>query len=113
MTVDHRIQWESDERGLAQALAGTIIAIFPVGVPLGLFILLYFNRDQIMQRQTRAGVKELEYIGAIAFNISSNHSFNINFTSFTTLHLPATQPSSSSSTSPSTGTCQSSTSSAV
>ena len=65
MTVDHRIAWESEEKEMAQALAVTIIAIFPVGVPLGLFILLFANRDQIMQRQTRAGDEELGYIGEL------------------------------------------------
>ena len=63
MTVDHRIEWESEERETAQALAGTIIAIFPVGVPLGLFILLFVNRDRIMQRQTRSGDEALAHIG--------------------------------------------------
>ena len=65
MTVDHRIEWESEDRQMAQALAWIVVAIFPVGVPLGLFILLYFNRDQIMQRQTRAGDEELGYIGEL------------------------------------------------
>ena len=63
MTVDHRIEWESDERKTAQALAWTVIAIFPVGVPLALFILLFFDRDRIKQRQTRSGDKDLEFIG--------------------------------------------------
>ena len=63
MTVDHRIEWESKEKEMAQALAWTIIAIFPVGVPLSLFILLFFNRNRIMQRQTRSGDKQLEIIG--------------------------------------------------
>ena len=63
MTVDHRIEWDSEEKEMAQALAWAVIAIFPVGVPLALFILLFFNRDQIKQRQTRSGDKELAYIG--------------------------------------------------
>ena len=65
MTVDHRIAWESEEKQMAQALAGTVIAIFPVGVPLALFVLLFFNREQIMQRRTRAGDEELGYIGEL------------------------------------------------
>ena len=65
MTVDHRIEWDSKERRNAQALAGAVIAIFPVGVPLALFALLFVNRDQIMLRQTRSGDKELEYIGGL------------------------------------------------
>ena len=63
MTVDHRINWDSQERETAQTLAGIIIVIFPIGVPLLLFILLFFNRNQIMQRQTRSGDKRLEFIG--------------------------------------------------
>ena len=63
MTVDHRIEWESGEKDAAQALAGTIIAIFPVGVPLALLTQLFVHRDQIMQRQTRAGAQELDHIG--------------------------------------------------
>ena len=63
MTVDHRIEWDSKEKEMAQALAGTIITIFPVGVPLMLFILLFVNRDRIMQRQTRSGDEELGHIG--------------------------------------------------
>ena len=65
MTVDHRIEWGSKDHEMAQALAGTMVAIFPVGVPLGLFILLFVNRDQIMQRQTRSGDKDLEFIGEL------------------------------------------------
>ena len=63
MAVDHRILWDSGEREMAQTLALAIIAIFPVGVPLGLFILLFANRDQIMQRRTRSGDEELGHIG--------------------------------------------------
>ena len=63
MTVDHRIAWESEERQTAQALAGTMIAIFPVGVPLALFTQLFVNREQIMQRQTRSGDSELDSVG--------------------------------------------------
>ena len=70
MTVDHRIAWESDERQTAQALAWIVIVLFPVGVPLGLFSLLYFNRDQIKQRQTRSGDRELEIVGASKFDQS-------------------------------------------
>ena len=65
MTADHRIEWESDEKETAQALAATMIAIFPVGVPLGLFILLFVKRGQIMLRQTRCGDIELDYIGEL------------------------------------------------
>ena len=64
MTVDHRIAWDSDKRERAQALASIVIVLFPVGVPLALFILLFVNRDQIMQRQTRSGGQELDIVGA-------------------------------------------------
>ena len=76
MTVDHRIAWESEEKETAQALAGIIIAIFPIGVPLALFTQLFVHRDQIIQRQTRSGAKELDHIGesrrGAAFSITMN-----------------------------------------
>ena len=76
MTVDHRIEWESGEKETAQALAGIIITIFPVGVPLALLTQLFVHRDQIIQRQTRSGAKELDHIGesrrGAAFSITMN-----------------------------------------
>ena len=44
-------------------LAGVIVAIFPAGVPLALFVLLFVNREQIKQRETRSGNKQLNYVG--------------------------------------------------
>ena len=63
MTVDHRIECEGDTRVRVLVLAGFIIVIFPIGVPLGLFILLYSNRREIMHRETRSGEDRLSYIG--------------------------------------------------
>ena len=63
MSVDHRIKCKGDRGILARLLAGIIVAIFPIGVPLGLFILLYSHRHEIMQRESRSGEGELGYIG--------------------------------------------------
>ena len=65
MTVDHTLDCQSQEAIAAQALAGTIVAIFPIGVPLALFTQLYVHRRQIMERETRSGDKELGYIGEL------------------------------------------------
>ena len=65
MTVDHRMECQSQEAVAARALAGTIVAIFPIGVPLALFTQLYVHRRQIMERETRSGDKELGYIGKL------------------------------------------------
>ena len=40
-----------------------MIVLFPVGVPLALFILLVKNKSAIMERKTRSGDRELGYIG--------------------------------------------------
>ena len=63
MTVDHRMACHSQEATSARALAGTIVAIFPVGVPLALFILLFKDRRRIKERTSRSGDDELSYIG--------------------------------------------------
>ena len=63
MTVDHMMACQSQEAVAARALAGTIVAIFPIGVPLALFTQLYTNRRHIMDRETRSGDSELGYIG--------------------------------------------------
>ena len=36
--------------------------IFPVGVPIILFVLLYSNRQAIMERETRSGDERLDSI---------------------------------------------------
>ena len=55
MTVDYSIACESAHGKSARGLAGTIVAIFPAGVPLSLFVLLFKFRREIRQRQTRSG----------------------------------------------------------
>ena len=63
LTVDHRIACQSGEGKAARALAGVMVAIFPIGVPLALFTQLFIHRRQIMERETRSGDSELGYIG--------------------------------------------------
>ena len=63
MTIDHRITCEGQVGKSVRTLAATMVAIFPVGVPLALFILLFMNRDAIMHRETRSGDESLESIG--------------------------------------------------
>ena len=65
MTVDHRIECESEEAQEARSLAWAIVAIFPVGVPLALFALLFSHRDEIIDRKSRSGDTELGYIGEL------------------------------------------------
>ena len=65
MTVDHTLDCQSHEAIAARALAGTIVAIFPIGVPLALFTQLYTHRHEIMDRETRSGGSELGYIGEL------------------------------------------------
>ena len=124
MTVDHRIEWDSGKRQTAQALAWIVIVLFPVGVPLGLFTLLYFNRNQIKQRQTRSGDSELEIVGTSNLTRAnqSPNTISANLTSLPLskpplcLNLPNSYLSSSlqhlslSSTTQHTGICRSSTS---
>ena len=63
MTIDRTIECQSEQGIYARALAGFIVAIFPIGVPLALFTLLFVKRHEIMQRQTRSGDEKLGYIG--------------------------------------------------
>ena len=63
MTVDYDIECDGERGMSARLLAGIMVAIFPVGVPLLLFFFLFANRREIMQRQTRSGAQELGYIG--------------------------------------------------
>ena len=63
MSADHSIKCNGGRGISARVLAGIIVAIFPIGVPLGLFILLYSHRHEIMQRESRSGEGELGYIG--------------------------------------------------
>ena len=67
MTVDHTLDCQSHEAIAARALAGTIVAIFPIGVPLALFTQLYTHRHEIMDRETRSGDSELGYIGELGW----------------------------------------------
>ena len=63
MVADHSMECRGEQFEAALALAGIIVVIFPIGVPLILLILLYGNKDEISNRQTRSGASDLDYIG--------------------------------------------------
>jgi hypothetical protein len=65
MTVDMSELCYGDVGKTAKLFGWLTMAIFPIGVPLSLFILLFHHRDQIMQRQTRSGDGELGYVGEL------------------------------------------------
>ena len=64
LTIDYSIACQSEHGKTARRLAALTVAVFPVGVPLVLFLLLYRHREQIFDRTARSGDKELNYIGA-------------------------------------------------
>jgi hypothetical protein len=63
LTVDYSITCYEKDGQYARALASLVVVLFPIGVPLWLFVLLFVNRRQIMRRKTRSGDKELGHIG--------------------------------------------------
>ena len=64
LTIDYSIACQSQEGKAARVLAAFAVIVFPVGVPLALFTLLYRIREEIMDREARSGDKDLSYIGA-------------------------------------------------
>ena len=62
LVADHSIECGSKYGQSARLLASLCVLIFPVGVPIILFALLYGNREAIMERETRSGADELDSI---------------------------------------------------